>query len=67
MEDHQLAPDDAKRIARAVKAGRVVEAIKLYREATGKSLLEAKEVIDGLISKLIAHDGELFAQLLAKL
>ena len=36
-----------------LQAGRKIEAIKVYRQATGASLKESKEAIDDMISKRI--------------
>lgn len=35
------------RISREISAGRKVNAVKVYREATGAALIDAKRVIDG--------------------
>lgn len=40
------------RINEAIFAGHKIEAIKLYREATGEGLREAKEFIETLTDKL---------------
>ena len=45
-------PEDTERIADAVRQGRKIEAIKLYRAATGKGLKESKEFIDELADQL---------------
>lgn len=39
-------------ITQAIFAGRKIEAIKLYRDATGEGLKEAKEFIETLIESL---------------
>lgn len=39
-------------ITEALFAGRKIEAIKIYREATGEGLLESKEFIEALITRL---------------
>ena len=44
-------------------SGRKIEAIKIYREATGKGVKEAKEFIDALIPKLKEQDPEKYAKL----
>ena len=59
----QPTPDHMDRIAAALEAGRKIEAIKLYREATCKGLKEAKDFIDALAPKLYAQDPEKYARL----
>lgn len=45
--------DNAKdEITQAIFAGRKIEAIKLYREATGQGLKEAKAFIEALTDRL---------------
>lgn len=39
-------------ISEAILAGRKIEAIKRYREATGEGLKDAKDVIDGIEASL---------------
>ncbi|MFC7025098.1 hypothetical protein ACFQHV_18315 [Promicromonospora thailandica] len=41
-----IAPDMLAEIDRCIWSDRRIEAIKLYREATGASLLDAKEWVD---------------------
>jgi ribosomal protein L7/L12 len=43
-----MSDDDLNRIRAAVVAGRKIEAIKLYRAATGAGLAEAVKVVEGL-------------------
>lgn len=47
-----LTDQDRDDINEALFAGRKIEAIKIYREATGQGLLEAKEFIDKLADRL---------------
>ena len=42
------APPPAADVEALVRQGRVIEAIKAYREQTGASLVEAKQVVDRL-------------------
>lgn len=49
-------------IKQAVFAGQKIEAIKLYREATGLGLKESKEAVEKLESELRATQGERFAK-----
>ncbi len=53
-------------IGSALAAGRKIEAIKIYREASGKGLKEAKEFIDALIPKLTEQNPEKYAKLSAQ-
>lgn len=56
LNDHQR-----EQILDALKAGNKIEAIKLYREATGLGLKESKDFIDGLLEKLMKEQPELYA------
>lgn len=53
LNDHQR-----QEILNAIKAGRKIEAIKLYREQTGCGLKESKEFIEALTDQLLADDPE---------
>ena len=52
-----------ERIAEALASRRKIEAIKIYREATGKGLKESKEFIEALIPKLKEWNPEKYAKL----
>ena len=56
--DEQIAD-----ITKALVDGSKIEAIKIYREATGKSLKESKDFIDALIPKLLKEDPEKYSKL----
>jgi len=58
--------EQIEKIGSALASGRKVEAIKVYREATGKSLKDAKEFIDALIPRLKEQNPEKYAKLSAK-
>ena len=63
-DDHASA--DSQMIAEmadALAQNRKVEAIKIYREAKGATLLEAKQFVEELIPQLAEKDPERFAQL----
>lgn len=47
-----ISDDQIREITDALLAGRKIEAIKIYREATGTSLKEAKDFIDDLSATL---------------
>ena len=54
-------PDDAiEQIRSALFAGQKIEAIKLYREATGCGLKESKDVVEALEAELRIRSPELF-------
>ena len=52
MTDSELTDDIRQQILNALIAGRKIEAIKLYREATGKGLKDAKDFIDRLVEEV---------------
>jgi hypothetical protein len=56
-------PDETQEIANALASGHKIEAIKIYRSATGKGLKEAKEFIEALVPQLIEKDPERFMAL----
>ena len=59
MADSELTDDVRQHILNALVAGRKIEAIKLYRAATGKGLKEAKDFIDLLAEEMAERDPEL--------
>lgn len=57
-------PEETKQqIAEAIFTERKIEAIKLYREATGQGLAEAKEFIEKLTDELREKSPEKFKPL----
>ena len=56
-------PEETQEIANALASGYRIEAIKIYRSATGKGLKEAKDFIEALAPKLIEKDPERFKAL----
>jgi len=62
----QPTQEQIEEIGNALASGRKIEAIKIYREATGKGLKEAKEFIEALIPKLMEQDPEKYAKLSAQ-
>ena len=58
--------EQIEEIGSALASGRKIEAIKIYREATGKDLKAAKEFVDALIPKLKEQDPEKYAKLSAQ-
>jgi ribosomal protein L7/L12 len=67
MEKQRMAGQPTKEqmeaIGSALASGRKIEAIKIYRDATGLGLKEAKEFIDALIPKLREQDPEKYTKL----
>ena len=59
----QPTQEQIEEIGSALAAGRKIEAIKIYREATGKGLKEAKDFIDALIPRLREQNPEKYAKL----
>lgn len=52
MTDSPLTDEDRSQIIDALIAGKKIEAIRLYRAASGLGLKESKEYIDNLIREL---------------
>lgn len=63
MTDSELDPELVEEMTTQLAAGHKIEAIKLYRKATGQGLKEAKQFVDQLIPQLIEQDPERFATL----
>ena len=55
-----LSDETIDRIRAALFAGRKIEAIKLYREATGADLRDAKDTVEGIERELRAQTPDLF-------
>jgi ribosomal protein L7/L12 len=53
-EDRPPQPDEPalQRVSAAISAGNLIEAIRLYRTATGVGLKEAKEAVDALATQI---------------
>ncbi|MBX3177560.1 MAG: ribosomal protein L7/L12 [Candidatus Hydrogenedentes bacterium] len=56
-----MPEEDAQRMTEAIFAGRKIEAIKIYKEATGTGLKESKEFVEDLERQLRAECPERFA------
>lgn len=63
MTDRQLDSEVVDQMTDALAHGHKIRAIKLYREATGEGLKEAKDFVDALIPQLVEQDPERFASL----
>ena len=59
----EISQEHVDRIADALATGKKIQAIKIYREATGQGLKEAKDFIDALIPKLIEQDPDKYSSL----
>lgn len=62
----QPSQEQINSIADALAAGRKLDAIKIYREATGKGLKDAKDFIDALVPRLKEQDPQKYANLSAQ-
>ena len=57
----EYTPEEMQQISDAIYAGRKIEAIKLYREASGKDLKDSKDFVETLASKLREETPDKFA------
>lgn len=64
--EHQLTDQQVAKIGEALIARRKIEAIKIYREATGAGLKESKDFIEALIPRLQQQDPVKYAGLAAQ-
>ena len=55
-----ISPEEKNQVADAIFAQRKMEAIKLYRDASGQGLKEAKEFIESLTAELQEKSPEKF-------
>ena len=62
MKDNQLSEDQLNEISDAIVARNKIHAIKIYREATGAGLKEAKEAIEEMASSLVDEEPKLLAK-----
>ena len=61
----QLSEAHTAEMKRALEAGNKIEAIKVYRAATGCDLVTAKTAVETLIGQLVVHDPQKYARLSA--
>jgi hypothetical protein len=59
---NELTPEHLTAVSNAVYAGNKIEAIKLYRTATGKDLRDSKEAVEKLAMELEARNPAMFAK-----
>ncbi|WFB35838.1 ribosomal protein L7/L12 [Kiritimatiellota bacterium B12222] len=62
---HDLSPEQLQQISEALIAGRKIEAIKVYRTATGSGLKEAKEGVEALSGQWLTEDPEKYQALVS--
>ena len=58
-----LTREELDKIGQVLEYGSKIQAIKIYREATGQGLKEAKEFVDGFSRELIKRDPERYRRL----
>lgn len=58
----ELTPEQLTAISNALYAGNKIEAIKLYRLATGKDLKDSKDAVDKLAAELEAANPSMFTK-----
>lgn len=63
--DDKLTPEQTRQITEALLNKRKIEAIKLYREASGQGLKEAKESVEAFAQKLAEQDPVKYGDLAA--
>lgn len=63
MADERSDAEMVHAMTDALSRGEKIQAIKIYCDATGKRLKEAKEFVDELIPQLQQQDPERFAKL----
>lgn len=59
---NELSPEKTQGIHAAIYAGNKIEAIKLYRLATGMDLKDSKEAVEKLSMELEAANPAMFAR-----
>ena len=63
MANQPLDPKIVEAVTEALANGEKIMAIKIYRDATGKGLRDAKEFIEQLTPRLLEQDPERFAKM----
>jgi len=59
---NELTPEQLTAISNAIYSGNKIEAIKLYRTATGKDLKDSKDAVEKLAVELEARNPAMFAR-----
>jgi ribosomal protein L7/L12 len=58
-----MTDEQTHQVDEALARGSVIEAIKLHRQFTGKTLKESKDFIEALIPRLLERDPARYAKL----
>ena len=58
----ELTPEQLTKISNTIYVGNKIEAIKLYRTATGKDLKDSKDAVEKLAVELEARNPAMFAR-----
>ncbi|MBN2009755.1 ribosomal protein L7/L12 [candidate division KSB1 bacterium] len=61
--DEQLTGELKQQLLSALRTGKKIEAIKIYREATGKGLKESKEAVEAFIDEVKVQYPDMAAKL----
>jgi hypothetical protein len=59
---NELTPAHLTAISNAIYSGHKIEAIKIYRTATGKDLKDSKDAVEKLAAELKARNPAMFAR-----
>ena len=59
---NELTPEQQTAISNAIYSGNKIEAIKLYRTATGSDLKDSKDAVEKLAAELEASNPAMFAR-----
>ena len=59
---NELTPEQLTAVSNAIYSGNKIEAIKLYRTATGKDLKDSKDAVEKLAGELEARNRAMFAR-----
>jgi ribosomal protein L7/L12 len=59
---NELTPEQLTHVSNALYAGNKIEAIKLFRTATGKDLKDSKDAVEKLAVELEAQNPAMFAK-----
>jgi hypothetical protein len=59
---NKLTPEQLTTIGNAIYAGNKIEAIKIYRTATGNDLKDSKDAVENLAAELEAGNPAMFAR-----
>ena len=59
---NELTPEQLSAISNAIYSGNKIEAIKLYRSATGEDLKDSKKSVEKLTAELMTQNPTRFAR-----